>query len=70
MEWDRGQYPVGFKVQTNSEQIGVMLEKNSNNHDILAQLAAIYKGGKEIRLLWDEKKNVTILKEGSMLLQG
>ena len=40
-----------FKVQTNSERIGVPLEKNSNNHDILTQLATIYRGGKDIRLL-------------------
>ena len=48
---------MGFKVQTNSEQIGILLE-NSNNHDKLTQLAAIYKSGKEIRLLQDGGNNV------------
>ena len=29
------EYSMGCKVQTNSEQIGVLLEKYSNNHGIL-----------------------------------
>ena len=29
-----GEYSMGFKVQTISEQIGVPFEKYSNNHDI------------------------------------
>ena len=29
-----GEYSMGFKVQTSSEQIGVPLDKYSSNHDI------------------------------------
>ena len=42
---------MGFKVQTDSEQTGIPLGKNSNNCDMLTQLATIYKGGKQVRLL-------------------
>ena len=41
---------MGFEVQTKSKQVEMPLEENSNNHDILAELATIYKFGKEIRL--------------------
>ena len=36
-KWSKteGEYSMGFKVQTNSKQISVLLEKYSNNHDIL-----------------------------------
>ena len=51
-KWSKtgAEYPMGSEVLTNSEQIGIPLEKNSSNCDILAQLATICKGGKEIRL--------------------
>ena len=38
------------------KQIGILLGKNSNNCDILTQLATIYKGGKEMRLLQEGGK--------------
>ena len=35
-KWSKtvGEYSMGFKVQTSSEQIGVPLDKYSSNHDI------------------------------------
>ena len=51
---------MGFKIQMNSEEIGIPLERNSNNHDILIQVATIYKGGKEIRHYYTRgEKNVS-----------
>ena len=47
---------MGFKVQTNSEQIGVLLEKYSNNRDIFAQLATVYKRWKRNKNLISGKK--------------
>ena len=49
---------MGFKVQTNCVQIGVPWEKNSIDLVIIAQLATIYKCGKETRLLYEGEKNV------------
>ena len=39
-----------FEVQI-SEQIGIPLKKYNNKNDIHTQLATMYKGGKDIRIL-------------------
>ena len=54
-----GLYSMGFKVQTNSEQIGVPLKKYGNNCEILPNWPLSIKGEKEIRLLLERKKNVS-----------
>ena len=59
---------MDFKEQTNIEQIGVPLEKNSNNHCILIKLDTMYKSGKEIRLLKEGEKECELIKEGRILL--
>ena len=53
----------------NRERIGTKL-KNSNNCNMHAEQATIYKGGKEIRILLKGEKNVSWLKEERMLLRG
>ena len=40
----------------NSEQIGIQLKKNSNNHNICAKQATINKDRKKIRLLQEREK--------------
>ena len=51
-----GLYSMGFKVQTNSEQIGVPLKKYGNNCEILPNWPLSIKGEKEIRLLLEGKR--------------
>ena len=46
-----GVHSMRFKVQTVSEQIGVLLENNSTNCLILPNYSLFIKCGKEIRLL-------------------
>ena len=40
-----------WDLNTNSEQLGILLENYSNNHGILPNYPLFIKGGKEIRLL-------------------
>ena len=46
---------MGFKVQTNSEQTGVPLEKYSNACDILPNQPLFTEGQKEMTLIRREK---------------
>ena len=61
MKWNKteGEYSVGFRVQISSKQIGDLLEKYSNNHDISLNYPPFMKGEKEIRLLLEGKTTVS-----------